>query len=75
MQFIFKKQILKPVFGEVKVNQFFVNLLGDLCQKHHEDSYNIVADSDGHLKSERINGVSHNNTIKHIIPEVEKIEF
>jgi hypothetical protein len=76
MKIILKEdQSLKPVFGDVKVNQFFVDCYGYLCQKHSSDSYNVITDANGRLVSERVDAMEDEDVIDRILPEVLKIEF
>lgn len=76
MKIIFKEDNSKKVvFGDVKIDQFFVNNLGHLCQKYCCDSYNIITDANGALNSGRVDDISRNMIIKRVLPEVLKIEF
>lgn len=65
----------QPVFADVKIDQFFVNNCGSLCQKYCRDSYNIITSSDGKLCGGRVDDVSLKTRIFRVLPEVLKIEF
>lgn len=49
IQFIFdeSKEKHKLVFSMVKENQFFVDDDNRLCQKLHEDEFNVITDCNG----------------------------
>lgn len=76
MKIIFKEDNSKKVvFGDVKIDQFFVNTSGYLCQKYCRDSYNIITNANGELNSARVDDISPNIIINRVLPEVLKIEF
>lgn len=76
IQFFPKEEYAKtPVFEDVDEDQFFVNSEGQLCQKVDNDTYNIVADSDGEPFANHIKNVDTDEEIKRICPSVNKIEF
>jgi hypothetical protein len=64
-----------PIFGEVTINQFFIDLEGRLCQKVYYNKYNIIAEKDGKLWAGSSEMVSPNARIQRILPLVERIEF
>jgi hypothetical protein len=76
MKIIFEEdQSTLPVFGDVKLEQFFVNCCGCLCQKYSSNSYNIITDSNGGLTSGRVDDMESEDVISRILPEIKKIEF
>jgi regulatory protein YycH of two-component signal transduction system YycFG len=77
MQFILKQEeeTKRLTFGDVKIDQFFVNSHGCFCQKYCIDSYNKITNSDGSLFSRRVDCVSPNDFIERILPEVKRIQF
>lgn len=76
MKIIFKEENTKQlVFVSVKIEQFFVDRHGFLCQKYCCDSYNVLADQDGNLKSGRMDNISPDTIINRVLPEISKIEF
>ena len=77
MKIIFKPQeeIELPHFGDVKINQFFVNISGSLCQKYCSDSYNVITASDGCVCSGRVDGLAPTVLIHRILPAISIIEY
>lgn len=76
MKFILaEKQETKLSLKDVKINQFFVNSCGSLCQKITDTSYSIVALSNGEPHSDYFSEQSINTLIKKVLPKVVKIEF
>lgn len=61
-------------FEDVKVNQFFVTVDGELCQKINSSSYNLIAVKDGTPFADYLSN-SYGFIIKRILPKVVKIEF
>jgi hypothetical protein len=68
-------KVSSPVFGDVKTNQFFVNRLGGLCQKHGPNSFNVIAYCDGNPCASRASNVCPDMPITRILPRVTKIEW
>ncbi len=65
----------KPLtFEDVKVNQFFVTVGGELCQKIDSSSYNMVAAEDGIPLANHYCS-TYGFKIQRILPKVAKIEF
>jgi len=77
MKIIFKEndEAKKIVFADVKIEQFFVDKHGFLCQKYSCDAYNLVADQDGVLKSGRFDEICRHDIINSVLPEISRIEF
>jgi hypothetical protein len=77
MKIIFKTQEVpqQPTFADVKINQFFVNIPGNLCQKYCSDSYNIITTSNGYVCGGRVDNLHPNSLISRILPEVSMIEY
>ena len=77
MKFIYAEQAKekKPTFGDVQINQFFVDYDGYLCQKTTISSFVVIAHHDGTPYSTWLNNVPSVREIERIIPFVEKIEF
>lgn len=65
----------KPTFGDVKVNQFFINLNGCLCQKVHSSSYICIASHEGDPYADYYTSQDDSIEINKVLPEVERIEF
>ena len=63
-----------PTFKDVEVNQFFVTLDGELCQKIGCSSYNMITLRDGTPFADHYR-LSHGFVINRILPKVLKIEF
>lgn len=61
-------------FEDVEVNQFFVTVDGELCQKIGSSSYSMVALKDGIPYADHCSD-SYGFIIKRILPKVVKIEF
>lgn len=61
-------------FEDVEINQFFVTIYGELCQKIGRSSYNMIAEKDGTPFAEHF-GDSYGFIIERILPKVAKIEF
>ena len=65
----------KPLtFEDVEVNQFFVTVGGELCQKIDSSSYNMVAAKDGIPLADYYCS-SYGFKIQRILPKVAKIKF
>lgn len=74
--FKFTEQEKTPyVFGQVKEDQFFLDIHGQLCQKVLSTEYNVVADAEGIPEAYNIIGVSEGLEILEILPHVEKITW
>lgn len=76
MKFIYTKDE-KPelVFGNVEYEQFFVDKLGNLCQKTSHDEYHTIANKIGKPLSVRYDRISTDDPIQRFISHVAKIEF
>jgi hypothetical protein len=70
--FLEKKDVL--TFEDVEEDQFFINQIGELCQKTDVDSYSVVADENGRPYSWNRKCCPEENISK-IFPFVTKIEF
>lgn len=77
MKIIFKNQEVskQSTFGDVKIDQFFVNFAGNLCQKYCSDSYNIITNFNGSLNSGRFDDVRSSTPIRCVLPEISRIEY
>jgi len=64
-----------PMFGDVELNQFFVNNEGCLCQKTAGDIYSLIALSGGSPYSDQYRDIPNTGPITRILPHVTKIEF
>ena len=62
------------IFGNVEVNQFFVNEKGSLCQKSGHDNYLVIADKEG-VPFAFEEDAQSDDRIYRILPHVFKIEF
>ena len=62
-------------FCEVSENQFFVNADGELCQRASDDSYLVIADSNGNPYATWHEDVDENEEITRIIEHISKIQF
>ena len=58
----------------VEINQFFVTVDGELCQKIDDSSYIMVATKDGTPFADYYSN-TYGFIIKRILPKVAKIEF
>ena len=54
-------------FKDVKVNEFFLDNWGQVCQKHNDTSYNSLCDVDGKNFSDRCNDVHPTESIHKIL--------
>ena len=58
----------KPLtFGDVKIDDFFIDDIGRLSQRYNGDHYNILTDSTGRRSSGRMSNISLNQPIKRLI--------
>lgn len=64
----------KLIFDMVEDNQFFVDYDGYLCQKVHEKSFSVIADSHNRPFASHIS-CQINMPINRILPYVITIEF
>jgi hypothetical protein len=62
-------------FADVKLNQFFVDGHGYLCQKTTQSRYNYIATPDGEPYSHYASSILSSMRILRICPIVKKIEF
>jgi hypothetical protein len=76
IKFITAEKTEKPTltFCDVAENQFFVDAIGNLCQKMDDDCYITIADADGDPYCTYDEAYSHDE-IDRIIENVGKIEF
>lgn len=56
-----------PTFKNVKVNNFFINQWGQVCQKYNDTSYNTICNVDGENFSDRFDSVSPMEPIMSIL--------
>lgn len=76
MKFIYAEKTEKtPTFGDVEINQFFVDHDGYFCQKTSDSSLVVIANPNGDPYSTWFRNIDLDREIKRIIPLVEKIEF
>lgn len=75
MKIIFKPEDMTVCFGDVKENQFFVNLAGCLSMKKTDTSYVVIAKYSGKPFCTSYDMVTQNMEIDRILPTVDKIEF
>lgn len=76
MKFIYAEKTEKtPTFGDVEVNQFFVDYDGYLCQKSNNSCLVVIAHPDGAPYSTWLRNIDCSRKIQRIIPIVAKIEF
>lgn len=75
MKFVFEQPIERHTFADVKRNQFFVCLEGDLWQRLGDHSAIKLAASDGIPDADYDNTWADNMPIFRILPIVTKIEF
>jgi hypothetical protein len=64
-----------PVFEDVEVHHFFLDMHGDFCQKNSTTSYVVIADNKGAPRSSLCNGVGALKGIRKILPKITRIEF
>ena len=65
-----------PSFKDVKINQFFINSGGSLCQKRSFNTYSLIADSSGTPYSDWIGPIGdYNYPIRKILPTIAQIKF
>ena len=57
----------KLTFKDVKVNEFFEDDWGQICQKHNDVSYNVLCNVDGKNFSDRYNDVHPAQSINKIL--------
>lgn len=75
MKFIFENPEKKvPVFGDVQINQFFVDVGGCLCQKTDSFHYSMITNDQG-VPYSLCQNMEPNSIIQRILPKVKKIEF
>jgi hypothetical protein len=76
IKFITASKTEKPTltFCDVAENQFFVDAIGNLCQKMDDDCYITIADADGDPYCAYGEAYS-DDEITRIIENVGKIEF
>jgi len=65
----------KLTFGDVKVNQFFIDEDGALSQKVNDCSYTVIAYADGSPCADYYTEVQDYQEVKKILPIVDEIEF
>lgn len=75
MKIIFENEKDVLTFNDVVVDNFFVNQMGELCQKSDDVSYTVIANSVGEPLSYYASDVKEETKIKRILPKVKKIEF
>lgn len=76
IKFIMKEENKSQLtFNDVKIDQFFVNESGRLCQKANHTNYNIIANENGKLCAATRSMAFPDEPILKIIPEIERIEF
>ena len=75
MKIIFESDKDVLTFKDVVVDNFFVNQMGELCQKSDDISYAVIANSVGEPLSYYTYDVKEETKIKRILPKVKKIEF
>lgn len=62
--------------SDVEINQFFVSLYGQLCQKVSEGAYSLIAQNDGMPEAAYIEHEDGDDArIMRILPKIKKIEF
>ncbi len=64
-----------PTFGDVEINQFFVDAEGFLCQKVWDCQTACIANPDGDPWAVSAYGTESSEEITSILPRVTKIEF
>ena len=64
-----------PVFGDVGINQLFINKHGYLCQKVTGSSYNFIANSHKIPFAAHVGKVPFSLKITKILPTTTKINF
>lgn len=64
----------QPTFGDVAINQFFVNRDGDLCQKNRSAGYSIIAIPSGRPWSAH-RKASDNQGIERMLPNIDNINY
>ena len=75
MKIIFESEKDVLTFNDVVVDNFFVNVSGELCQKSDDISYAVIANSHGEPLSYYSYDVRPDTKIERILPKVKKIEF
>lgn len=76
IKFITEQEEKKELtFDDVKLNQFFVDGHGYLCQKTNQSRYNFIADPDGKPYSHYASAIMSSMRVLRILPFVNKIEF
>jgi hypothetical protein len=76
IKFIQENKQEQPTFGQVVIDQFFVNNKGYLCQKTSGSSFATIANNDGEPFSDYYSSnIAHSQTILKILPRITKIEF
>jgi hypothetical protein len=57
--------VIEPMgFGDVHLDQFFIDQDGCLCQKCTSTSYNVIADSNGNPDSIRVDNVKNTYSVQ-----------
>ena len=64
-----------PVFGDVGINQLFINKHGYLCQKVTGSSYNFIANSRKIPFAAHVDQILLSQKITEILPTTTKINF
>lgn len=76
MKFILEEtQDKSPVFGDVEIDQFFVNKFGELCQKITADTFVALTDEEGKPCAYYSHSVMPTQPIQRILPKVVRIEY
>lgn len=75
MKIVYESENDVLTFKDVVVDNFFVNQVGELCQKSDDVSYAVIANSLGEPLSYYAYDVAQGTKIKRILPKVKKIEF
>jgi hypothetical protein len=77
MKFIFAEveKPNSPIFGDVEINQFFVDKEGFLCQKEDARLFSVIAFPDGSPCCLACRNGVDDMPITRILPKVKRIEF
>lgn len=62
-------------FGQVEIDQFFVDSGGWLCQKVGVSSFNTIADDGGNPAADYYKNIATDKVIQKIFPIITKIKF
>lgn len=70
-----KEEPKSPTFGDVEVNQFFIDIDGDFCQKSRDNKANRIAKYNGFPSAVSEMNMEPWEEIKKILPKVTNITW